>query len=116
MKFYIDAHLPSSLKKVFAELGYEAVHTTDLVDGNKTLDQVIISLTGNNGVVISKDGDFYQSYLLYGKPSKFIYVKVGNMRLKALKELFMSVAPKLVEQLQQYDLLELHADKIIVID
>jgi len=116
MRFYIDAHLPSSLKDVFAKLGHEAIHTTDLIEGNETQDQEIISLAGNDGVVISKDEDFYQSYLLYGKPPKFVYVKVGNMRLKALKELFKRVAPKLAEHLQQYDLLELHADKIIVID
>jgi len=116
MNFYIDAHLPYSLKQVFTNLGFEAVHTTELIDGNKTQDQEIISLAGNSGVVISKDEDFYQSYLLYGKPPKFVYVKVGNMRLRDLKLLFESVAPKLVEQLKQYDLLELHADKIIVID
>ena len=116
MKFYIDAHLPSSLKEVFTELGHEAVHTTDLIEGNKTQDQDIISLAGDSGIVISKDEDFYQSYLLFGKPPKFVYVKVGNMRLRALKELFKHIAPKLIEQLKQYDLLELHADKIIIID
>lgn len=98
MRFIIDAHLPRYVAEIFKELGQEAIHTSELPEGNA-----------------SKDEDFYQSFLLYGRPSQFIYVKVGNMRLRELKELFSKVAPKLIDLLGQHDLLELHRDKIIVI-
>ena len=72
-------------------------------------------VAASDGVIISKDEDFYQSFLLYGKPPQMIYVKVGNMRLKDVTLLFATIAPKLIDLLGQHDLLEVHRDKIIVI-
>ena len=115
MRFIIDAHLPKSIVKIFTDLGHDAVHTSDLPRGNKTEDKDIVILAAKDGVVVSKDEDFYQSFLLYGKPPKLIHVKVGNMRLQEIRDLFTSIAPKLIDLLGQHDLLELHRDKIIVI-
>ena len=115
MRFIIDAHLPSVLAKEFSTLGYKAIHTSELPAGNASSDMNIIVEAAEDGVVISKDEDFYQSFLLFGKPPKLIHVKVGNMRLRELKELFARVTPKLVDLLGQHDLIELHRDKIIVI-
>ena len=115
MRFIIDAHLPSSIAQIFKELGHEAVHTSELPLGNATKDGDIIVVAGRDGIVVSKDDDFYQSFLLHGKPPKLVHVKVGNMRLRTLKELFERAAPNLIDLLAQYDLLELYQDKIIVI-
>lgn len=115
MKFIVDAHLPKRLTKIFGDLGFEAVHTSDLPKGNATDDKDIILVAAANGVVVSKDEDFYQSFLLHGKPPKLIHVKVGNMRLHEIVTLFAKVAPQLVDLLGQHDLLELHRDKIIAI-
>lgn len=115
MKFIIDAHLPKNLAKIFAGLGHNAIHTSELPAGNATGDKDIISLAANDGIVISKDEDFYQSFLLYGKPPQLIHVKVGNMRLKEVTDLFIIIAPKIVDLLGQHDLLEVHRDKIIAI-
>lgn len=115
MRFIIDAHLPKSICQVFADLGHEALHTSDLPDGNATDDQDILLTCGNDGIVVSKDGDFYESFLLYRRPPKLVLVKVGNMRLRALKELVKKVAPQLVDLLGQHDMLELHRDKVIAI-
>ena len=115
MRFVIDAHLPKRIARVFIELGYDAIHTSELPEGNATDDAEIILIAANDGVVVSKDEDFYQSFLVYGKPPKLILVKVGNMRLRDLSALFVKIAPKLIDLLGQHDLLELHDDKIIVI-
>lgn len=115
MRFIIDAHLPPRITKIFQNLGYEAIHTSELPKGNAASDEEIIIVAAKDGVVISKDDDFYQRFLLKGEPPKLIHVKVGNMRLKTLIELFEKVAPKLINLLGQHDLLELHADKIIAI-
>ncbi len=115
MRFIIDAHLPKSLTRIFKELGHIAIHTTDLPQENKTSDADITLEAGEDGIVISKDDDFYQSFLLYRNPPKLIFVKVGNMRLRELKALFTKVAPTLIELLAQHDLLELHKENIIVI-
>lgn len=115
MRFLIDAHLPKGIAKIFADLGHEAIHTSELPNGNETNDQDIILIAAADGVVVSKDEDFYQSFLLYGKPPKLIHVKVGNVRLREVTDLFTKIAPKLIDLLGQHDLLELHRDKIIVI-
>lgn len=115
MRFIIDAHLPRALCQIFIDLGHDAAHTSELPDGNATNDQDILLTCGKDGVVISKDGDFYESFLLHRRPPKLIYVKVGNMRLKDIKALFREVAPQLVDLLGQHDMLELHQDKVVAI-
>ncbi len=115
MRFIIDAHLPKSLCQIFIDLGHEAIHTSSLPEGNATNDQDIILTAAEDGIVVSRDGDFYESFLLHGRPPKLIHVKVGNMRLKALIALFKQVAPQLIDLLGNYDLLELYEDKVIVI-
>ena len=115
MKFIIDAHLPRSVGDSFKLLGYEVIHTKDLPKGNATKDKDIIIIASVDGVVISKDEDFYQSFLLYGRPPKLVHVKVGNMKLKEVSSLFRRIAPKIVDLLGQHDLIEVHKDKIIAI-
>ncbi len=115
MRFIIDAHLPMSVAKAFTDLGHNVIHTRDLPLGNATDDNDIISVAGNDGVVVSKDEDFYQSFLLHGKPPQLIHVKVGNMRLNEVTTLFINIAPKITDLLGQHDLLEVHRDKIIAI-
>ncbi|MCB9266648.1 MAG: DUF5615 family PIN-like protein [Lewinellaceae bacterium] len=115
MRFIIDAHLPKNVAKAFINLGHIAIHTSELPAGNATNDNDIISVASNDGIVVSKDEDFYQSFLLYGKPPQLIHVKVGNMKLKDVTGLFNKIAPRLIDLLGQYDLLEVHRDKIIAI-
>ena len=115
MRFIIDAHLPMSVAQAFADLGHTVVHTRDMPLGNATDDNDIISVAGNDGIVVSKDEDFYQSFLLHGKPPQLIHVKVGNMRLKEVTILFEKIAPKIADLLGQHDLLEVYRDKIIAI-
>ncbi len=117
MIFIIDAHLPRVIVRQIEALGHEAVHTSDLEMGNKTPDKLITELAVERmATVISKDTDFYNTFLLHRQPPKLIMVKVGNMRLRELSALFEISLPKLIEALAGYDLIELHRDKIIGID
>ncbi len=115
MRFIIDAHLPAKIAESFLALGHEVLHTRNLTKGNATSDSEIMDLAGTDGIVVTKDEDFYQSFLLYGRPPKLVHVKVGNMRLRAMINLFEQITPRLIDLLGQHDLLELHEDKIIVI-
>ena len=60
MKFLLDAHLPPSLRSVFADAGHDAIHTLDLPDQSASLDGVLnrVSLAEER-VVVTKDTDFY---------------------------------------------------------
>ena len=75
MRFIIDAHLPKSIGKVFADLGHEAIHTSEFPKGNASKDQEIIWAAAD-GIVVSKDDDFFQSFLLFRRPPKLIHVKI----------------------------------------
>ena len=117
MIFIIDAHLPKTLVSIIERNGYEAIHTSSLEEGNASSDVVIIQLAEEKkATVVSKDEDFHHSFLLYRKPPKLVMIKVGNMRLNALKELFENQFPKIIDLLGQHDLIEFHSDKLIAID
>jgi len=69
MVFIIDAHLPYILVEQLEALRHEAIHTSDLEIGNKTPDELINELAvKRKAVVVSKDADFYNTFLLHRKP------------------------------------------------
>jgi len=108
MKFLIDAHLPPSLKQIFQEAGHEAIHTSDLVDKNLTRDGILNEISiQQERVVVTKDSDFYHSHLLQGRPWKLVFVKTGNMTLKATKEIFRNHLPAIGKALDTCSLVEL---------
>ncbi len=89
MKFLIDAQLPPVLKFVFHARGFHAIHTLDLPEANDTKDIDICALAiKENYVVVTKDKDFYNSFLLKQQPQKLVLVRTGNIRIKDLKRLF----------------------------
>ena len=116
MKFLIDAHLPKSLCKYFEALGHEALHTSRLPEGNATEDAIIAQFATERGsIVITKDSDFFHSFLLCRIPPKLVMVKVGNLKLAQLRDLFEQNAATIADLLLQHDLIEVHQDKIIAI-
>jgi len=71
MKFLVDAQLPRLLAAQLTQAGHETLHTLDLPLGNRTPDATINDLSFNdNYIVITKDSDFVESFLLQGKPRK----------------------------------------------
>jgi predicted nuclease of predicted toxin-antitoxin system len=87
MKFILDAQLPKSISEFFN--GHDIIHTSSLEYGNKTKDSVINDLSiQEQRIVITKDSDFYYSFLSVNKPYKLILAKLGNMRLIELRNYF----------------------------
>lgn len=83
MNFLIDAQLPRSLKKLFLDNGHDCIHTLDLSEGNDTPDSLInqISILEER-ILITKDGDFLDSFILIKQPYKLVLVKLGNCSKK----------------------------------
>ena len=90
MNFLVEAHLPRRLARRLEEFGHDAVHTLDLPNGNRTTDAEIndISLRERR-VVITKDADFVNSFLLDGCPYKLLIVSTGNITNADLEALFV---------------------------
>ena len=63
MKFIVDAQLPREIAWILKNKGFDAIHTDDLPDQEKTTDNQIREISvKENRVVISKDSDFIDSY------------------------------------------------------
>ena len=80
MKFIIDAQLPKSLSDFLNAAGFNSVHTLELPEMNRTGDNAITTKADTEDrIVVTKDADFLDSYLLFRKPAKLLLVKTGNI-------------------------------------
>jgi predicted nuclease of predicted toxin-antitoxin system len=84
------------------------VHTLDLPAKNMTRDRDInqISLF-EQGVVVTRDADFFYSHLLQQRPWKLLLVKTGNISTRDLCDLFERNLPAIEAALQSNTLVEI---------
>ncbi|HKS10425.1 MAG TPA: DUF5615 family PIN-like protein [Pyrinomonadaceae bacterium] len=114
MKFLIDAQLPRRLAHQLRAAGFETTHTLDLPQGNRTTDRALItfSLT-EQCVVITKDADFVDSFLLRHEPWKLLLVSTGNIDNSELLRLFQLNTNQLAESFKTFDFIELNRTSMI---
>jgi predicted nuclease of predicted toxin-antitoxin system len=114
MKFLIDAQLPRRLATLFQQASYDALHTLDLPLGNRTPDRIINELSiEEQRVVVTKDVDFVDSYLVSQKPWKLLLVSTGNIRNDELMALFELNLAQLAEGFDLFDFIEVNQREII---
>lgn len=114
MKFLVDAQFPRRLVSLLLEAGHEALHTFDLPLGNRTPDSVISELSISEGyIVITKDADFVNSFLLHQRPHKLLLVSTGNIRNSELQALFMANLENIADKFNTFDFIELNQKVII---
>jgi predicted nuclease of predicted toxin-antitoxin system len=115
MKFIVDAQLPERLARWLKEQGLDAIHTLDLPAQNLTGDVDIVQVsTAQQRVVISKDSDFFEYYLLKGQPHKLLFITAGNMVNRDLIALFEVNWPQLFLLLEQHHVVEMDKTHIVV--
>ncbi len=113
MKFIVDAQLPKSLSEFLNEKGFDSIHTLELLQLNNTSDSAIISIAiEQKRVVITKDKDFLESFLLNSKPEKLIIVRTGNITNQLLIKLFQDNIEYIVSLLLKSNLLEITTTEI----
>lgn len=114
MNFLIDAQLPRRLSTHLSQAGFEATHTLDLPDGNRTTDRALITLSlTSQAVVVTKDSDFVESLLLRREPWKLLLVSTGNIHNDELLNLFQMNIKQLAEAFQTFDFIELNRTSLI---
>ncbi|MGE0636343.1 MAG: DUF5615 family PIN-like protein [Bacteroidia bacterium] len=114
MKFIVDAQLPKSLSDFLKFKGFDSIHTIDLPDKNKTNDSSINTIAENEGrVVITKDNDFLESFLLEAKPAKLILIKTGNISNTELLTLFKNQLQKITSLLDDSSLIVIYKNEIV---
>ena len=114
MKFLIDAQLPRRLAHQLQVAGFETTHTLDLPQGNRTTDQALITLSlKEQRVMVTKDSDFVESFLLKREPWKLLLVSTGNIGNDELLRLFQLNIDQLTESFTSFDFIELNRTSLI---
>ena len=115
MNFLVDAQLPKRLAQFLRSKGHDAIHTQELSQGNATSDAGINLLSiREERIVITKDDDFVQSFLLQQKPYKLLLVATGNIKNIDLENLFENNLSQLTEEFETHRYIELGRDVIII--
>lgn len=108
MKFLVDAQLPRRLSHWLQDQGHDSVHTKDFTNGNRTGDREIIQISiHEQRVVISKDADFVDSFLVRREPHKLLLISTGNIRNDELERLSQTNLESIVRGFENYDFIEL---------
>lgn len=115
IRFLVDAQLPLRLARTLARSGFDTLHTKDLPRGNATPDADInrISLLEER-VVITKDADFAQTFLVRREPFMLLLVSTGDIGNRELEAMFGANLVRLVELFEAHRYLELGRETIVV--
>jgi predicted nuclease of predicted toxin-antitoxin system len=115
VKFIVDAQLPKSLSDFLKSKNHDSIHTLDFSTQNKTTDIQIVNLSvKEGGIVITKDTDFLESFLLSGKPPKLLLITTGNIKNSALIGIFQSQIAILSKLFAENSLIEINKTEIVV--
>ncbi|TGL16874.1 DUF5615 family PIN-like protein [Leptospira meyeri] len=115
MKFFIDAQLPRSLVDLFRNREIEALHVEELPNGNKTSDSEIVKYCDSNQyILITKDFDFLDSFLLRKKPAKLLIIATGNIKNRELLNLFDQFLTLIIEEFNHENWIEISNEGLII--
>ena len=114
MKFLVDAHLPRRLTYLLHAWGHEALHTLDLPRGNRTLDVELCDIAiREQAIVVTKDTDFVNTFMVLHAPSKLLLVSTGNINNAALVTLFEQNIADITAAFESHDFVEITRTMLI---
>ena len=74
--------------------------------GNNTTDKEINSVSvREQRILITKDSDFYDSFIIRNEPYKLILVKLGNASRKELIQFFHDRFAEIIEKIKVEDMI-----------
>jgi predicted nuclease of predicted toxin-antitoxin system len=115
VKFLIDAQLPRRLAIHLQSLGHDVLHTLDLPSGNRTTDTAFNRRSlADQRILITKDADFVNSFLLLGQPFKLLLVATGNIDNNTLLSLFDRNLEALGREFAQSSFVEMNDEGLVV--
>ncbi|MEX0904526.1 MAG: DUF5615 family PIN-like protein [Balneolaceae bacterium] len=115
MRVLVDAHLPKRLSEFLSAHDIESKHTLDLPNRNATPDSEVIRFADEeNRIVISKDSDFLDNYILDGSPRKLLIVSTGNINNRDLIRSFEKNLETLKSLFEENSVIEIDEEEIHV--
>ncbi len=99
MHFLVDAQLPPALVDVIRQLGHDASHVADL--GLLSADDGVIweRALADRLVIVSKDEDFPFRVAQAANSPLVVWLRIGNLRKRALLELFCDRFSSIIAEL-----------------
>jgi predicted nuclease of predicted toxin-antitoxin system len=114
MKFLVDAQLLRRFASWLNEAGHDALHTLDLPNKNLTPDsQVIARAKQDARVVVTKDADFVQSFLIAGEPT-LLLISTGNINNTDLEKLLRANLSSIEAAFASSRFVEITRDALVV--
>jgi predicted nuclease of predicted toxin-antitoxin system len=115
VNFIIDAQLPRRTATWLRARGHDALHTLDLPDANRTTDASILELAAReNRVVVTKDADFVDSFMVRREPEKLLLISTGNITNADLERILVPNVSTIVAALDVADFVEVNQTGVIV--
>ena len=115
MTYIIDAQLLYLLADVLRQRHFDVIHTRDLPDRNRTGDGQIRAIALTEGhIVIIKDTDFRDSYLLQKSPPKLLLISTGNIKNRQLLDLIRGTIDVIDALFGKHTFIELDNETFIV--
>ena len=104
-----------SFARFLSSAGHDAVHTSELPDGNRTTDRAIAEIAdADDRVVVTKDRDFRDGHLLTWSPRRLLVVATGNITNTALLSLLQTHLATIVLAFDEVDFVEIGPSALIV--
>ena len=80
MKVLCDVHIALKVVRFFQKRNVEAIHVNELPDSCYSSDRKICKFADQNDhVVVTKDSDFLDTFLVQRTPKKLIKINLGNI-------------------------------------
>ena len=113
IKFIVDAQLPYRLAALLRAKGFDTIHTNDLPHKERTTDSEIRAVAKeDNRIVITKDKDFFDSYILQQSPRRLLLISTGNIINNHLFSLFEKYIDFILLYFETYNFLELTNEEL----
>ena len=114
MKFLVDAQLPRRFVIWLTDAGHDALHTLDLPLKNRTPDDVVIACAmQDRRIVITKDDDFVQAFLLRGEPA-ILLISTGNISNMELEKLVRTNLPGIEAAFAAHRFIEITRNSLVI--
>ncbi|MFT4176295.1 MAG: DUF5615 family PIN-like protein [Luteolibacter sp.] len=112
MKWLIDENLPFQIGR---ELALDYLHATRI--GEQITDSELWNYAKqNNMVILTRDTDFFDRFLLLGPPPKVVWIRLGNLTKQQLIEEVVRRWNTIGRLIQKHDLIQVHPQSLETMD
>ena len=99
IKFLIDTQLPPLLARYLRNKNHDAKHSTYFLNGHLFQDaELIKKALEHDLIIVTKDIDFLDHYVLNGSPPRVLLLQFGNVSNSELYSLFDIYLNQIVEE------------------